>query len=141
MNDQRLSARQHAFWEQEHQTPVVFPSVASERVTMGAVLLLEYLSECHKLGTLAGLEIGCGRGRNVLYMAEQGVLMRGMDFSRRALAEARQRAITRGIANIEWLEGDVTRQWPIQDSSVDFVFDSFLTTEIPGAENRVRIVR
>ena len=81
MNDQRLSARQRAFWEQEHQTPVVFPSVASERVTMDAVLLLEYLSESHKLETLTGLEIGCGRGRNVLYMAEQGVLPRGMDFS------------------------------------------------------------
>ena len=47
MNEQRLSVRQHAFREQEHQSPVVFPSVASERVTMGEVLLLEYRNDYH----------------------------------------------------------------------------------------------
>lgn len=53
------------------------------------------------------LDLGCGTGTNVRYLVERGWRAVGVDFSSRAIAEARRRS--EGVAGAEFLEGDVTR--------------------------------
>jgi SAM-dependent methyltransferase len=51
------------------------------------------------------LEIGCGTGRVVMQLAQEGISIVGMDFSLAMLNAARQKS--QGLANVRWVEGDM----------------------------------
>lgn len=56
------------------------------------------------------LDLGCGTGTNVVYLAAHGWRAVGVDFAARAIAKARARARDSAIAaRCEFLVGDVTR--------------------------------
>jgi SAM-dependent methyltransferase len=52
------------------------------------------------------LDIGCGRGRDAVYLAKRGWRVTGVEFAAEALAKARQRADQEGV-KVQWIEGDV----------------------------------
>lgn len=54
------------------------------------------------------LDLGCGTGTNVVYLARHGWDAAGVDFAGRAIAKARRRAREAGVA-AEFRVGDVTR--------------------------------
>jgi SAM-dependent methyltransferase len=54
------------------------------------------------------LDLGCGTGTNVVYLARHGWDAVGVDFVGRAVAKARQRARKAGVAST-FLVGDATR--------------------------------
>ena len=54
------------------------------------------------------LDLGCGTGRDAVYLAGEGWTVTGVDGVPAALGEARERAVTAG-AEVDWVEGDVTR--------------------------------
>jgi SAM-dependent methyltransferase len=54
------------------------------------------------------LDLGCGTGTNVVYLARHGWAAVGVDFARRAIAKARRRARQAGV-ECTFLVGDVTR--------------------------------
>lgn len=61
--------------------------------------MLVHWHERLKLSTqLDVLDVGCGAGRNSLYLAEQGHRVTGVDISEQALARARQSASERNLA-------------------------------------------
>jgi SAM-dependent methyltransferase len=54
------------------------------------------------------LDVGCGTGRDAVYLAQHGWRVTGIDFAQDALAKAKQRAADEGV-QIEWIQGDVGR--------------------------------
>ncbi|HEY4690801.1 MAG TPA: class I SAM-dependent methyltransferase [Anaerolineae bacterium] len=62
------------------------------------------------------IDIGCGTGTNVVFLARHGFSVLGIDISRRAIALARRRAKQAGVA-CDLRVGDVSRleQLPITD--------------------------
>jgi 2-polyprenyl-3-methyl-5-hydroxy-6-metoxy-1,4-benzoquinol methylase len=54
------------------------------------------------------LDIACGKGRNTLFLAEQGFHVVGMDISPAALGEARRRAGEANL-NIDWRQVDLEK--------------------------------
>lgn len=54
------------------------------------------------------LDLGCGTGTNVVYLARHGWEAVGVDFAARAVAKARRRARDAGVS-ATFLVGDVTR--------------------------------
>ena len=54
------------------------------------------------------LDLGCGTGTNVVYLARQGWDVIGIDFTPRALAAARRKVAAAGV-KAGLLQGDVTR--------------------------------
>ena len=54
------------------------------------------------------LDVGCGSGRDAVYLAKRGWRVTAVDFSEEALATARRRATEAG-ADVEWVRGDVGR--------------------------------
>ena len=54
------------------------------------------------------LDVGCGSGRDAVYLAKRGWRVTAVDFSEEALATARRRA-TETSADVEWVRGDVGR--------------------------------
>jgi len=53
------------------------------------------------------LDVACGEGRNAIWLAEQGWLVTGVDFSPVALTKARALAAERGV-EVEWVEAELT---------------------------------
>ena len=54
------------------------------------------------------LDLGCGPGRQAIYLARHGWQVTGVDYVARALETARRRAADAGVAPT-WVQGDVTR--------------------------------
>jgi SAM-dependent methyltransferase len=54
------------------------------------------------------LDIGCGTGRDAVYLAGRGWTVTGVDSVPRALDAARRRAGASGVS-VNWVRGDVTR--------------------------------
>jgi SAM-dependent methyltransferase len=54
------------------------------------------------------LDVGCGTGRDAVYLTKHGWRVTGIDFADDALAKARVRAAAEGV-QVEWIQGDVGR--------------------------------
>lgn len=78
--------------------------------------LVEYLDQ-HETGR--ALDLGCGTGTNVLYMARRGWRVDGIDFSWLAILQARRR-IKHAQVTASLVKGDVTR---LQDYDLRAPFD------------------
>lgn len=78
------------------------------------------------------LDVGCGTGTNVAYLAERGWDAVGVDFSPTAIAIAR--AKTDGLERAEVMLGDVTRlgDLPIT-GGFDLIYDIGCYHSLPGA--------
>ena len=84
------------------------------------------------------VDVGCGKGRNTLYLAEQGVEVTALDFAPGAIWQLKQAAQKRNLSpKIRALVYDVMDGWPVQEHSVDFVVDAFCFKHIIGADARL----
>ena len=52
------------------------------------------------------LDVGCGSGRDAVYLAKHGWQVTGVDFADTGLKAARQRAQDEGV-EVQWVKGDV----------------------------------
>lgn len=68
------------------------------------------------------LDLGCGRGRGAIYLAQQGWKVTGIDAVERALRVARRRAARSGV-NVEFVHGDLTQ---LDRAGITGPFDLFL---------------
>jgi ubiquinone/menaquinone biosynthesis C-methylase UbiE len=69
----------------------------------------------------ATLDIGCGAGREAIFLAQCGFRSIGLDWSEEALSLARQRARESHV-EVDWRQGSVL-ELPLSDRSVDFAAD------------------
>jgi len=85
------------------------------------------------------LDIGCGAGRDAVFLAQNGLRVVGLDAARSGLALARGRADAVSQEGILWVESD-SRVLPVPSNSVDGVYCFGLLHEFVGetAENDVR---
>jgi 2-polyprenyl-3-methyl-5-hydroxy-6-metoxy-1,4-benzoquinol methylase len=78
------------------------------------------------------LDVGCGEGRNAIWLASLGWTVTGVDFSDVALERARRLAAHQNV-DVEWIEADVTAFEPPR-GVFRLVIISYL--QIPGDERR-----
>jgi ubiquinone/menaquinone biosynthesis C-methylase UbiE len=125
-------------WDKEHQHPKVLPQMDSAKGSSGVVKFLDWLkAQGKKPQELSGMEMCCGKGRNVIWFAGQGAQMIGIDFSAAAISEAQKRAKEAGMEDkTRFIVQDATLPYPIEPSSLDFAFDCFGSTDIESAEGR-----
>lgn len=77
------------------------------------------------------LEVGCGNGANLWYLAEHSTRAVGVDFCAEALDEARSYTHSRGRA-VELIQGDITRL-PFPDGTFDSLVDCMVSQHVPYA--------
>jgi SAM-dependent methyltransferase len=82
--------------------------------------LLAFASRKREAGSRA-LDIGCGAGRNLVPLAEQGWIVAGVDLSRPMIEAAARRAQDDGVTGRVGLALAPMDALPIADRSVDFV--------------------
>jgi SAM-dependent methyltransferase len=86
----------------------------------------QYLSKGDRPQT--AIDLGCGTGRNTLYLAQEGISTVGIDSSKVAveLAERKKNDLTRSGAALRFIEGDVTKSLPFDRHSFQFAADIFV---------------
>ncbi len=78
------------------------------------------------------LDVGCGGGREAIFLAQCGFQVMGLDISRAALAIARKRAREARV-HVDWRRGDVLAL-QVDDASIDFINDRGLFHLIDDAD-------
>lgn len=88
------------------------------------------------------LELGCGTGKNTVWLAAQARTVLALDFSGGMLARARERVKTAGV---RFVQHDVRRKWPVAAQSVDLVVGNLVLEHIrdltPIYEEAARVLR
>lgn len=84
------------------------------------------------------LEVGCGNGGNLWFLAEHASRVVGLDASQAALALARGYMAVRGCSDrVELLPADVTERLPFRDGCFGTVVDSMTSQHVPWASHPV----
>ncbi len=125
-------------WNKEHETPFALKQMDAKKLSSGVKPFLEFL-EKEKKKDLIGLEMGCGKGRNVIALAHQEMIqkMYGFDFSDIAIKEADHRAKEENIQNkVQFDVMDATESWRYKNNFFDFTIDCFASTDIESPEGR-----
>jgi|SRR3989344_1797226 len=130
-------SKQQEIWDKEHTTPFVLPQMDSHEISSGVLQFIGWLKEKGLGFSLRGIELGCGKGRNVIGLAKLGFEMSGIDFSPAAIKEAEKRSKEEGIeTKTSFKVHDATLKWPFESDSFDFGIDCFATTDIENSKGR-----
>jgi SAM-dependent methyltransferase len=129
--------KQQEIWEAEHQNPRVLQQMDSIDASGGVIKFLQWLKANSKKEGLRGIEMGCGKGRNVIAMAKEGYYMTGFDFSKFAINAAKNKAKKAGLlGRANFARQDATKHWAFPPSYFDFGIDCFASTDIESPEGR-----
>jgi malonyl-CoA O-methyltransferase len=64
------------------------------------------------------LEIGCGTGKNTLFLADVGIMVHALDFSEGMIAKAKEKVKAH---NVRFSAADLTQTWPCEDAAYDLL--------------------
>ena len=82
------------------------------------------------------LDVGCGSGRDAVYLAKHGWQVTGVDFADTGLKAARQRAQEEGV-EVQWVKGDVAELGGLGlASGYDLLYDLGCMHLLPDAGRR-----
>lgn len=133
--------RQHALWDDEHRTPLIFKFVDSTLPNPGVVEFWDWMKSRRGTHALRGLEICCGKGRNSIWLAGKGVSMFGFDFSEVAITEAMRRQEQLSLPErVHFRVHDAISLWPYSNQEFDFVIDCFGSSDIEPEEGRQNVL-
>ncbi len=91
------------------------------------------------VGSGSALDIGCGTGRNSIYLAQSGFTVTSMDFVK-PLVDALGELAANEHLEIAAKCHDVGNPWPIEDGSIDIAVDAFcFKHQIPAESVRLYI--
>lgn len=123
-------------WTAEYQTGGL-PSSTRTTPSGAVVWALEKLKQ-HNFRLKTAVDVGCGKGRNSIYLAENGIYVIALDFTPMAIEALEKTATERGLKDkIRACIHDVTEPWPIERNDIDFVVDTFCFKHITPRENRL----
>ena len=128
---------QKHIWEKEHNDPFVLLQMDNRGPSSGVTKFHSWLNAKNAVKNYTGIEMGCGKGRNSIWINQQGIKMKDIDFSNNAIAEAKKRAQQSNTKNIHFNVHDATVQWPYPDNTFDFGIDCFASTDIDSPSGRV----
>lgn len=126
-------------WDREHSQQSSFAAMHTTKPSAPIPAFIEYITQLgFKPGEARILDLGCGKGRNSIYMASHGFHVIGVDFSEKALADARQRSASYNNL-IEYEHVDITKEWPFGNNYFDIIIDCNASIYIPDHERSVVI--
>ena len=83
------------------------------------------------------VDIGCGKGRHSIAMAELGLRVMGLDLSENSILSARQSAVEKNIEDAEFLVHDMRQPYPVENCKAVFnIFTSFGYFDDPADDER-----
>lgn len=123
---------QKEIWQNEHIRQETFTRMHSDRPSgpiPGFVAFLEERGCTPELTRI--LDIGCGKGRNSIWLASKGFDVVGVDFTSEAIEEASRRNSGR-FKNLKFAVADLIDEWPYPDDYYQAIIDCNTTICIPN---------
>jgi len=115
-------------WNEEYRDTKAIPS--SDRAEPSqALLTAEEELDLQSVDT--AIDMGCGNGRNTVYLAEQGIDVYALDFAEEAIAKTQQQLAQSGLSDaVTMFLTDVTEGLPFVDDAVDLIVDSYMSCHL-----------
>jgi tellurite methyltransferase len=129
--------KQQRIWQQEHIQSKALPSYLKPEPSGMVIQFMDFLK--NKNIPLAGkaLDIGCGKGRNSIYLAGLGFSVYALDYIQEALDYLRSEADKQNLTqNITLINGAIDASWPFPDDMFDIALDCFSSIDIEAADGR-----
>lgn len=118
-----ISGSEPAAWENEYSRGGI-PSSVRTTPSSSVVAFFETCLKDDAHGLL--LDIGCGSGRNALYLARQGYEVVGVDFTASQIAALRSVAAKQRLASsVSAILFDLRKPWTFYDKPFDAAIDTF----------------
>ncbi|KAA5540583.1 class I SAM-dependent methyltransferase [Adhaeribacter rhizoryzae] len=73
------------------------------------------------------LEIGCGTGKNTVWLIQKAAQVTAVDLSEEMLARAKEKV---SVSNVTFMQADITAEWPFETESFDLVSFSLVLEHI-----------
>ncbi len=127
---------QQQIWYDEHVNNTAFPSYKSPEPSSMVVQFAEFLKQQNvTFGQV--VDVGCGKGRNSIFLAEQGFEVCALDYIAPAINHASEQAKLSGMnKNICFWQIPVDERWPFEDNIFDVAVDCFSSIDIETKEGR-----
>lgn len=101
---------------------------------------LAYLKYLRKLGvdtqSMKVLDLGCGNGRNSIYLASLGNEVIGFEFSKNALKIAEKRTREANVL-VKYINHNIGAPYPLEDNSIDLVIDVTASNSLSESKRMV----
>lgn len=122
--------KQQQVWQKEHQNVTNLPAMAQDQPSTSVVAFIDYLRG--KVSPPAKVvDIGCGKGRNAIFLAKLGFEVYGMDYIQQALDHTKQKAIQNNLLDKIYLYNtSIDEKWPFKDNFFDLSIDCFSSIDI-----------
>ena len=78
------------------------------------------------------LEIGCGTGKNTVFLAQIGTHVHGLDFSEGMIAKAKEKV---KAENVRFEMADLTKRWNCDDGAYDLIVCNLVLEHIQNLEH------
>lgn len=130
--------KQHEIWVAEYTTNHGVPTTDRGRPSSSVVRLLDILhASPADIGT-STLDLGCGAGRNAVYLAQRGWRVVGVDFVPAALRRMAHSAYANGVAHVVMpVCATLGQPLPFRDAAFDLALD--VTTSASLASQALRM--
>jgi SAM-dependent methyltransferase len=106
---------------------------AAKELLWSAAPNRRFAADVESLAPGTALDLGCGEGRNAVWLAERGWRVTAVDFSEVALAKA-ERLAARSAVEVDWVVADLLEYQPLE-RAFDLVLLLYL--QLPAAERRL----
>lgn len=129
--------KQQEVWRREHTIQESIPSLSLEEPSSAVVDFVQYLEKKGIRPPQRIVDIGCGKGRNAIYLARLGFEVYCMDYIKEAVDRVRRTADEPGLLRkIHLYVTEIDKRWPFTRDYFDIAVDCFSSIDIETRKGR-----
>ena len=129
--------KQQKIWSKEHIKNASIPKLASTTAASSVIYFLNYVASTTIHPPRKIVDIGCGKGRNTIYLAQKGLIVFAMDYIEHAITYTKQLAKNCGVEHaVTLLVQAIDRRWPFTDNFFDLAIDNYSSIDIETKKGR-----
>lgn len=134
--------KQQSIWDTEHKKEMALPSLAFNKPYSGVIQFCDFL-QTHTINAHAKIiDIGCGKGRNAIFLAKQGYTVFGIDYIASAVKHTQELARKFKLEDtIIATCSDLDKTWPYENNFFDHAIDCFTSIDIETEKGRLKYKR